>query len=119
MGGTTGKKTTYWESVARIGVGGGRRSVRPQAGVLHRDIKPGNLLLDLDGIVWVTDFGLAKADDSEDLTHTGDLLGTLRYMPPEAFEGNSDARSDIYAWDKRCSSRWHSAQPTMNGTETS
>src|SRR5262249_20817485 len=47
--------------------------------------------------VWVTDFGLAKADDSDDLTRTGDLLGTLRYMPPEAFEGKSDARSDVYS----------------------
>ena len=65
--------------------------------MLHRDIKPSNLLLDLDGTVWVTDFGLAKADDSDDLTHTGDMLGTLRYMPPEAFEGKSDARSDVYA----------------------
>src|SRR5262249_51071841 len=37
-----------------------------------------------------------KADDSDNLTYTGDLLGTLRYMPPEAFEGKSDARSDIY-----------------------
>src|SRR5262249_58860913 len=62
-----------------------------------RDVKPANLLLDLDGTVWVTDFGLAKADDSDDLTRTGDLLGTLRYMPPEAFEGKSDARSDVYS----------------------
>src|SRR5262249_20603867 len=45
---------------------------------------------------WVTDFGLAKADDSDNLTHTGDLLGTLRYMSPEAFEGRADARSDVY-----------------------
>jgi serine/threonine protein kinase len=45
----------------------------------------------------VTDFGLAKADDSDNLTRTGDLLGTLRYMPPEAFDGKSDARSDVYA----------------------
>ena len=44
----------------------------------------------------MTDFGLAKADDSDDLTHTGDLLGTLRYMPPEAFEGKSDNRGDVY-----------------------
>jgi WD40 repeat protein len=65
--------------------------------VLHRDVKPSNLLLDLHGVVWVTDFGLAKADDQENLTNTGDLLGTLRYMPPEAFEGHSDARSDVYA----------------------
>ena len=97
-GGSAGKKTTYWESVARIGVQvGGALAYAHKQGVLHRDIKPGNLLLDLDGIVWVTDFGLAKADDSDNLTHTGDLLGTLRYMPPEAFEGKSDARSDIYA----------------------
>src|SRR5262249_51567284 len=53
--------------------------------------------LDTHGTVWVTDFGLAKADDQQNLTHTGDLLGTLRYMPPEAFEGRADARGDIYA----------------------
>jgi serine/threonine protein kinase/WD40 repeat protein len=97
VGGSTAKKTTYWESVARIGVQvAGALAYAHKLGVLHRDIKPANLLLDLDGIVWVTDFGLAKADDSDDLTHTGDLLGTLRYMPPEAFEGKFDARSDVY-----------------------
>ena len=45
----------------------------------------------------MTDFGLAKADDQHNLTHTGDILGTLRYMPPEAFEGKTDARSDVYS----------------------
>jgi serine/threonine protein kinase/WD40 repeat protein len=64
--------------------------------VLHRDIKPSNLLLDLYGTVWVTDFGLAK-DDGEDLTHTGDVVGTLRYMAPERFKGVSDPRSDVYS----------------------
>src|SRR5262249_8417434 len=63
----------------------------------HRDIKPSNLLLDAQGTVWVTDFGLAKADDHQNLTHTGDILGTLRYMPPEAFEGKADARGDVYS----------------------
>ena len=66
-------------------------------GILHRDIKPSNLLLDTQGTVWVTDFGLAKADDQQNLTHTGDILGTLRYMPPEAFEGKADARGDVYS----------------------
>jgi WD40 repeat protein/tetratricopeptide (TPR) repeat protein len=65
-------------------------------GVLHRDIKPSNLLLDNTGNVWVTDFGLAKADtDGDDLTHTGDVVGTLRYMAPERFNGKGDLRSDI------------------------
>ncbi len=66
-------------------------------GINHRDIKPSNLLLDTQGTVWVTDFGLAKADDQQNLTHTGDVLGTLRYMPPEAFDGKSDVRGDIYS----------------------
>src|SRR5208283_4702901 len=66
-------------------------------GVQHRDIKPSNLLLDTQGTVWLTDFGLAKADDQQNLTHTGDILGTLRYMSPEAFEGKTDARSDVYS----------------------
>src|SRR5207302_4659516 len=64
--------------------------------VLHRDVKPSNLLLDLHGTVWVTDFGLAK-DEGEDLTHTGDVVGTLRYMAPERFSGVSDPRSDVYS----------------------
>jgi serine/threonine protein kinase len=95
------KPPTYWQSVAQIGVQVARAlDYAHQQGVLHRDIKPSNLLLDRRTTVWVTDFGLAKAADSEDLTHTGDVLGTLRYMPPEAFEGKSDARSarsDVYS----------------------
>jgi serine/threonine protein kinase len=66
-------------------------------GVLHRDIKPSNLLLDTKGNVWVTDFGLAKTLEADDLTSTGDVLGTIRYMAPERFAGQGDARSDLYS----------------------
>ena len=92
-------KRTYWQSVALIGaqVADALEYAHKQ-GIHHRDIKPSNLLLDKQGTAWVTDFGLAKAvDDQQNLTHTGDILGTLRYMSPEAFEGRSDAKSDVYA----------------------
>ena len=92
------RKRTYWQSVAMIGVQVAEAlEYAHKQGILHRDIKPSNLLLDTQGTVWVTDFGLAKADDQQNLTHTGDILGTLRYMPPEAFEGKTDARSDVYS----------------------
>src|SRR5262249_12073954 len=91
-------KPTYWQSVANIGVQVAEAlEYAHKQGVKHRDIKPSNLLLDTQGTVWVTDFGLAKADDQQNLTHTGDILGTLRYMPPEAFDGRADARGDVYS----------------------
>jgi eukaryotic-like serine/threonine-protein kinase len=92
------KPLTYWQGIARIGFQvADALEYSHKQGVLHRDIKPSNLLVDLGGTVWITDFGLAKADDQENLTQTGDILGTVRYMPPEAFEGSADARGDIYA----------------------
>jgi hypothetical protein len=66
-------------------------------GVLHRDIKPSNLLLDGQGRVWITDFGLAKAEGADELTQTGDIVGTLRFMAPERFDGHSLPQSDVYS----------------------
>jgi serine/threonine protein kinase len=71
-----------------------------QSGVIHRDIKPANLLLDERGNLWVTDFGLAQFQANMQLTRTGDMLGTLRYMSPEQARGDRvvlDHRTDIYS----------------------
>ena len=89
-------RPAYARSVARIGLQAAQGLAYAHArGVVHRDIKPSNLLLDTAGVVWITDFGLAKADD-DGLTQTGDILGTLRYMAPERFRGEGDARADVY-----------------------
>lgn len=68
-------------------------------GVVHRDVKPSNLLVDREGKLWVTDFGIARFGDEAGLTASGDLLGTLRYMSPEQALGRPAAmgvRSDVY-----------------------
>ncbi len=88
----------HWRGIAEVG-----RQVAEalqhahERGILHRDIKPANLLLDAEGVAWVADFGLAKAMSQDDLSRSGDLVGTLRYMAPERFRGESDALSDVYS----------------------
>jgi len=67
-------------------------------GVLHRDVKPSNVLLDGEGTAALADFGLARSADSTRLTADGQLLGTPHYLAPELIEGSEASRqSDIYA----------------------
>jgi serine/threonine-protein kinase len=88
----------YAKSVAQLGVQVAEAlEYAAGQGVLHRDVKPSNLLLDVWGTVWLTDFGLAKATGNPDLTRSGDLLGTLCYLAPERFKGRADVRSDVYS----------------------
>ncbi|QDV44908.1 Serine/threonine-protein kinase PknB [Stieleria neptunia] len=69
-------------------------------GVVHRDVKPSNLILDNDDKIWVTDFGLARCQTDASMTKTGDIVGTVKYMSPEQARGESaivDGRTDVYS----------------------
>jgi eukaryotic-like serine/threonine-protein kinase len=69
-----------------------------QAGMVHRDVKPENVLLTADGRVKVVDFGLARAIEATNQTRTGVMIGTIGYMSPEQVTtGGADVRSDVYA----------------------
>jgi serine/threonine protein kinase, bacterial len=71
-----------------------------EIGLVHRDVKPSNILLDDDDFAYLIDFGIARAADDTRLTETGGATGTLRYMAPERFQADpdeEDARVDIYA----------------------
>ncbi len=91
------RSSGYHQSVARIGVQVAEALAYAHGkGVYHRDIKPSNLLLDAQGTVWITDFGLARHVEDGTLSR-GDIVGTLRYMAPERFAGDSLPQSDLYA----------------------
>jgi hypothetical protein len=91
----------YSRTVARLGIEAAEALDHAhQLGIVHRDVKPGNLLVDAAGKLWVTDFGLAHVGADKSLTLTGDLVGTLRYMSPEqalAKRVPIDHRTDVYS----------------------
>ncbi len=80
-------------------------------GIVHRDVSPQNVLIDVDGVARVIDFGVAKAAGRLQATREGTLKGKLQYMPPEQIEGGAvDRRSDVYAasvvlWEVLCGRR--------------
>jgi WD40 repeat protein/serine/threonine protein kinase len=104
-GGLSGERSVrsraFFRTVANLGVQAALALEHAhQLGVIHRDVKPGNLLVDGHGHLWVTDFGLAQILGDAKLTLTGDLVGTIRYMSPEqalAKRVPVDHRSDIYS----------------------
>jgi serine/threonine protein kinase len=91
----------FFRTVARLGIQAAEALEHAhQMGVVHRDIKPSNLMVDASGHLWVTDFGLAMTKAQTNLTMTGDVVGTLRYMSPEQVQGNRqvmDHRTDLYS----------------------
>jgi len=87
------------EAVRRMGIEVlGALEASHQAGILHRDIKPGNVLLAADGRAKVGDFGIAKSTEGLNLTSTGMIVGTAAYLAPERVAGQpASPRSDLYA----------------------
>jgi tetratricopeptide (TPR) repeat protein len=91
----------YFRGMAELGIQAAEALDHAHAlGVIHRDVKPANLLVDGSGKLWVTDFGLAHIQSDARLTMTGDLVGTLRYMSPEQALAKRivvDHRTDVYS----------------------
>jgi serine/threonine protein kinase len=97
----TTESPRFCRAVAHLGIQAAEAlDYAHESGVIHRDIKPPNLIVDEKGHLWITDFGLASTRSDTGLTMTGDIVGTLRYMSPEQALGKRvpvDHRTDIYS----------------------
>src|SRR5262249_12334923 len=93
--------TAYFRTVAQLGIQVAEAlDFAHERGILHRDVKPANLLVDAEARLWVADFGLAQIQGDARMTISGDLVGTLRYMSPEQALSKCvvlDHRTDIYS----------------------
>ena len=91
--------SNYYQQVCDIGIQAANAlEFAHRHNVLHRDIKPSNIILDKEGVVWITDFGLAKPIDDYSLTKQGRLVGSQRYLAPEvAKEYDYSPSSDLFA----------------------
>ena len=99
--GQDSRSAGYCRSVARLGIQAAEALDHAhRQGVVHRDVKPANLIIDAEGHLWITDFGLASFTNNPGLTMTGDMVGTIRYMSPEqalAKRAPIDHRTDTYS----------------------
>ncbi|MHC4547564.1 MAG: serine/threonine-protein kinase [Planctomycetota bacterium] len=97
----TTESPRFCRAVAHLGIQAAEAlDYAHESGVIHRDIKPPNLIVDEKGHLWITDFGLASTRNDTGLTVTGDIVGTMRYMSPEQALGKRvpvDHRTDIYS----------------------
>jgi serine/threonine protein kinase len=91
----------YYRTVARLGIEAAEALAHAhEHGIIHRDVKPGNMMVDQRGHLWITDFGLAQHQGQPHITQTGDFLGTPCYVSPEQASGGRellDHRTDVYS----------------------